>query len=35
MSCCRVIFVVVNVIMPPWLALRVVMNFERGHAGAS
>jgi len=34
MSCCRVIFVVVSAIMPPWIA-SVVMNFERGHEGAS
>jgi len=34
MSCCRVIFVVVNVTTLPWLA-SVVMNFKRGHEGAS
>ena len=33
MSCCRVIFVVVSAITPPWLA-SVVMNFKRGHEGA-
>ena len=32
MSCCRVIFVVISAITPPWLT-SVVMNFERGMRG--
>jgi len=36
MSCCRVIFADTSAITPPWLASVVtVMNFERGHEGAS